>query len=44
MFGTQPVTARALQTAIIQSTMLYGAEITCDGKKTYAQNDKLAIN
>ena len=43
-FGTTPATARTLQTAIIQSTMLYGAELTWDGKKTHAQQYQLAIN
>ena len=43
-FGTPPATARTLQTAIIQSTMLYGAELTWDGKRTHAQQYQLAIN
>jgi len=43
-FGTPPATARTLQTAIIQSTMLYGAELPWDGKKTHAQQYQLGIN
>jgi len=43
-FGTPLATARTLQTAIIQSTILYGAELTWDGKKTHAQQYQLAIN
>jgi len=39
-----PAMARTLQTAIIQSTMLYGEELTWDGKKTHSQQYQLAIN
>jgi hypothetical protein len=43
-YRVPPASARNLQVAIVQSTMLYGSELTWNGKEPQAKDYQLAIN
>lgn len=43
-YGVPPASTRNLQSAIVQGTMLYGAELTWNGKKTVEKEYQDAIN
>jgi hypothetical protein len=43
-YGVPPASARNIQIAIIQSTIMYGAELSWNGKKPEAKDYQLGIN
>ena len=43
-YGVPPASARNLQQALIHRTLLYGAELTCDGSKKMEKEVQLLTN